>query len=71
MKPQKLWMMQGPKGQIAPFYGCAFTKKELLYRVEQDKRLPTLGCKPVRVTVTSDLRTDRQGSAADEAAVTP
>lgn len=50
-KPQKLWMMRGPGG-LAPYFGCAFTKKELMERPEvRGWGYNPTDIKPVRVTV--------------------
>lgn len=46
----RMWMMQGPGG-LAPFYGCAFTRKDLC-RSARGKG--PLNCIPVKVIVTID-----------------
>ena len=45
-----MWMMRGPSGDVAPFYGVAFTRKNLMEHLAIS-RLTAPGCKPVRVTV--------------------
>jgi hypothetical protein len=54
MKPQKVWVLCGPKGQLAPFYVYAFTKKGLLAHITQMGFPCDLKdwYRPVRVTVT-------------------
>lgn len=34
-KPQSavLWFIVGPRNSVAPYYGCAFTRKDMLERV--------------------------------------
>jgi hypothetical protein len=53
IKPQNLWMMRGPGG-LAPYFGIAVTKRELIRRVEKMGFTQKRGeLEPVRVTVHS------------------
>ncbi len=61
MKPQKVWMFANKSGQLAPFYGVAFTKKELVANAMQRSFYPKGTLKPVRLTVR-DSATSGTGS---------
>jgi hypothetical protein len=50
MKPQKLWIVVGPANGAAPYYGIAFTKKELK---KQHGKLPP-GARFARVIVEEE-----------------
>lgn len=55
-KPVKAWMIQGPSGGLAPYYGWDFTRKALLQRLARDGVNLIPGRQtPVRVAVTVSL----------------
>ena len=49
---KKVWVVLGPAGQIAPFYGYAFTRKALKYEFERNGWKMHPGMRIVRATVT-------------------
>ena len=52
-KPIKAWMIQGPAGGVAPFYGWDFTRKGLLAQLERRGVTVIPDCQAfVRATVT-------------------
>ena len=50
-KQVSMWMMRGPSGGPAPFYGCAFSKKTLLADIRVMRLAPDSNYKPMRVGV--------------------
>lgn len=46
-----MWMMRSSCGQLAPFYGCAFTRERLLADISA-RSLKANHATPVRVAVT-------------------
>ena len=48
LKAEKMWVVQGPAGGVAPAYGIAFTRKRLL---EDRAGAVPAGCRCVRVMV--------------------
>jgi hypothetical protein len=47
-----VWMLRGPSGGVAPFYGFCFTRKCLLADIKARGIKPGESYKPVRVLVT-------------------
>jgi hypothetical protein len=47
-----VWMLRGPSGGVAPFYGFAFTRKRLMAECKSRGLSPDSAYKPVRVLVT-------------------
>lgn len=56
MKQQKLWMVRGPNGGLAPFFGCAFTRKELKERIDRQGWAWPPGSKLVRVIASYEAQ---------------
>jgi hypothetical protein len=47
-----VWMMRGPTGSVAPFYGFCFTRKCLLADIAKRGLKPDGDYKPILVLVT-------------------
>jgi hypothetical protein len=50
----KMWVVRGPAGGIAAFYGIAYTRKDLILKLASQGIPMGRGCKATRVTVRED-----------------
>lgn len=59
---KQMWMMCSSCGQIAPFYGAAFTRQRLLADIAA-RGLKANHVRPVRVSVTANMLTSQSGES--------